>query len=128
MPHPKEHDAARLRNIALCAAGFETRQRIERALRLIEVDPPVLTVDPRELVDADLGSATVVVLACDVDLPEELQSVRGISRSQPDSPVLVVTHPVSGGGVRRALDAGAAAVVFEPEIEKSLGSAIAAVA
>jgi len=40
----------------------------------------------------------------------------------------VVSPPATGTGVRRLLDAGADAIVFEPELELTIGTVVSAVA
>jgi DNA-binding NarL/FixJ family response regulator len=72
--------------------------------------------------------AAVFVFACDVDAPREMTSLRRLCREAPESAVVVITTPATGTGVRRALDAGASGVVFDPELERTLATAVRAVA
>ena len=81
-----------------------------------------------ELVDLDVDPTAIVVLAGDVDLPRAMASLRRLRRELRESPIVAVSPPTTGTGVRRALEAGADAVVFEPELESTLALAVSAVA
>jgi DNA-binding NarL/FixJ family response regulator len=70
----------------------------------------------------------VIVLACDVDSPSEMAALRRLRRLLRSAPILAISSPTTGTGVRRALEAGADAIVFEPELESTLTVAIFAVA
>jgi DNA-binding NarL/FixJ family response regulator len=73
-------------------------------------------------------SSAIVVLACDVDRPHEMAALRRFRRGSREPAVVVVSPSATSTGVRRALDAGADAVVFEPELESTLAVAVSAVA
>jgi DNA-binding NarL/FixJ family response regulator len=103
----------RLISRALAAQGLGLATHMERweAALGLEVDP-----------------STIIVLACDVDAPRQLASLRRLHRELQQTPVVVISPPTTGPGVRRALDAGAHALVFEPEVEIALAPTVRAVA
>jgi len=116
--------------VILCADSAAMRRRIAYALSehdlqvvLMEVDDPELVCEV-EQIDDD----SIVVFACDLDLPREMTALRRLRRELRD-PAIVAVSPVSTGtGVRRALDGGADGVVFESELESTLALAVRAVA
>lgn len=75
----------------------------------------------------ELERADIVVLACDVDRGADLASLRRLRRQERKLAIVAVSPEATGTGVRRALDAGADAVVFEPELESTLAVAVGAV-
>lgn len=109
------------------AAGAEMQSRIatalaEQGLRL------VAQARSSEEAAALADDSAVIVFACEVDAPRAMAGLRRLCREAPDSPVIVISPPATGPGVRRALDAGATGVVFEPELELTLATAVRAVA
>ena len=47
-----------------------------------------------------------------------MAALRRLRRDAPDPAIVVISPPATGTGVRRVLDAGADALVFEPELER----------
>jgi DNA-binding NarL/FixJ family response regulator len=76
----------------------------------------------------DLDANAIVVLLCDVDLPRQMANLRRLRREMREPAIIAISPIATGTGVRRALDAGADAVVFEPELESTLVVAVSAVA
>jgi DNA-binding NarL/FixJ family response regulator len=116
--------------VVLCADSAAMRRRIvyamtEHELRvsLTEVDDPLQLAEVED-VDAD----SIVVFACDVDLPREMAALRRLRRELREPAIVAVSPMATGTGVRRALDAGADGVVFESELESTLAVAVRAVA
>lgn len=83
---------------------------------------------PEEIDPAEVGDATIIVLVCDVNLARDMATLRRLRRELRKPALVVISSPATGTGVRRALDAGAVAVVFEPEIESTLAVTVLAVA
>lgn len=83
---------------------------------------------PEEIAEADVDRSTIIVFVCDVDQASEMAALRRLHRELRKPAVVVISPPATGAGVRRALDAGADAVVFEPEIESTLAVTVLAVA
>jgi len=87
----------------------------------------VIVGDAAELVELAPGEEAIVILVCDVDRPAEMAALRRLHREAPKPAVIAVSPTATGTGVRRALDAGADAVVFEPLLESTLAVAVSAV-
>src|ERR1044072_8715183 len=116
--------------VVICADSPTMRQRIVYALTahdlqasLTEMDDPQLLC---ELEDLDEGS--IVVFACDVDLPREMAALRRLRRELREPAVVAVSPTATGTGVRRALDAGAAGALFGAGARSTRGVAVRAVA
>lgn len=106
----------------------ETQRRIELALK--DHDPAtalILTEGPDELIELAPGAEAIVILVCDVDRPHEMATLRRLRRELRGPAIVAVSAPATATGVRRALDAGADAVVFESELELTLAVAVSAV-
>jgi DNA-binding NarL/FixJ family response regulator len=76
----------------------------------------------------DLDANAIVVLLCDVDQPRQMANLRRLRREMREPAIIAISPIATGTGVRRALDAGADAIVFEPELESTLVVAVSAVA
>ena len=103
-------------------------RRIVMALSELGLRVSTQMEDPAEAAGLDLDASTIFVFVCDVDVPREIASLRRLRREAPQPAVVVVSPPTTGTGVRRALDAGADALVFEPELELTLAATVHAVA
>jgi DNA-binding NarL/FixJ family response regulator len=103
-------------------------ERIEAAFAEhdLEVLNRLSSID--EIESDTVEGSTIVVFVCDVDLAREMAALRRLRRELPKTSIVVISAPATGTGVRRALDAGADAVVFEPEIETTLTVTVLAVA
>ena len=71
--------------------------------------------------------STAVVLGCDVSSLADIAVLRRVRKESADRAVVVVCPATHASAVRRALEAGADAVVFDSELENSLVASIAAV-
>ncbi|HVD41407.1 MAG TPA: response regulator transcription factor [Solirubrobacterales bacterium] len=102
----------------------QLRRRIETSLR----EAAVLFAAGPEVLDS-LGEkdTTIVILVCDLDLAAEMAKLRRARRELQGLPIVAVSPPATGTGVRRGLDAGADAIVFEPMIESTLAVTVSAV-
>lgn len=74
-----------------------------------------------------VGPDTIVIFACDVDSPSEMAALRRLCREVREPAIVAVLPTATATGVRRALDAGADAIVFEHELEQTLAVAVTAV-
>jgi DNA-binding NarL/FixJ family response regulator len=106
------------------------RSRIAVALGdLVPVISPTELEDSEDLYELeDLDAATIIILACDVDLPRQMAALRRLRREMREPAIVAVSPMATGTGVRRALDAGADAIVFEPDLESTLAVTVSAVA
>jgi DNA-binding NarL/FixJ family response regulator len=95
-----------------------------------ERDLPVVDLlSSTEEIDRDaVDTSTIFVLVGDVDEAGGMAALRRLRREQSKPAIIVISPPATGTGVRRALDAGADAIVFEPEIETTLAVTALAVA
>ncbi|HEY6145479.1 MAG TPA: response regulator transcription factor [Solirubrobacterales bacterium] len=113
--------------LVLGARSKATRERIEAALGKTGDYSPPLFLDAAELASLDLGAPAILILVCDLDRPAGMATLRRVRRELPEPAIVAVSAPATATGVRRGLDAGAAAIVFEPMIESALAVTISAV-
>lgn len=114
--------------VVVCADKADLRRRIAAALVNQSLSVAAEVDEPAALAELDLDAAAIVVLTCDVDGAREMAALRRLTREAPKPAVVVISAPATGTGVRRALDAGADALVFEPELELTLPTTVRAVA
>ncbi len=79
------------------------------------------------LSEYEIGARTVLIFACDVDRPTDMTALRRLRRDHPAPPIVVISPRSTATAVRRTLDAGADAIVFEPEIDVALVASVRAV-
>lgn len=104
------------------------RNRIAVALGAQELQLFAVFDSPAAAKGLNADESAIVVFVCDVDVPQQITSLRRLCREPNVPAVVVISPPATGAGVRRALDAGADALVFEPELEFTLVATIRAVA
>jgi DNA-binding NarL/FixJ family response regulator len=117
-------------SVVLCADSAAMRRRIVYAMTEHDLQVSLTEVDdPQQLAEVeDIDADSIVVFACDVDLPREMAALRRLRRELREPAIVAVSPMATGTGVRRALDAGADGVVFESELESTLAVAVRAVA
>jgi DNA-binding NarL/FixJ family response regulator len=113
--------------VVVCAHSVDLHSRIEHALAEQELPIRDCVDDSAAVVDLELETTTIVVLVCDVDKPREMAALRRLRRDAPEPAIVVISPPATGTGVRRVLDAGADALVFDPELERTLATTVRAV-
>ena len=114
--------------VLLGAGAKETRLRIATILNAREPETALLEVgEPEQLAELELDAGAIVLIACDVDRPREMAALRRLRREAREPAILAVSPTATATGVRRALDAGADAIVFEPDLELTLAVAVSAV-
>lgn len=114
--------------VVTIAADAEMLHRIGVALEGQGLPVLAEIADPDDAAQLKTDSSTILVFACDVDAPREMASLRRLRRDLSQPAVVVISPPATGTGVRRALDAGADAIVFGSEMELTLATAVRAVA
>jgi len=116
--------------VVLCADSAAMRRRIVYAMTEHELQVSLTEIDdPQELAEVEgIDADSIVVFACNVDLPREMAALRRLRRELREPAIVAVSPMATGTGVRRALDAGADGVVFESELEATLAVAVRAVA
>ena len=90
-------------------------------------DRPEAVAQAEALAEYEIGALTVLIFACDVDRPTDVTALRRLRREHPAPPIVVVSPRSTATAVRRTLDAGADAIVFEPEIDVALVASVRAV-
>jgi DNA-binding NarL/FixJ family response regulator len=114
--------------VVAAANAPTTRSRIAAALETPFADVALLLAHtPGEVAELGLATNAIVILVCDVDLPREMATLRRLRREVPGPAIVAVSPPATATGVRRALDAGADAIVFEPLLESTLAVTVSAV-
>jgi DNA-binding NarL/FixJ family response regulator len=115
-------------SVVVIAGIAETHRRITGALAEQDLRASTQVDAPSEADDLAMDPSTIVIFVCDVDEPREMASLRRLCREAPQPAVVVISPPATGTAVRRALDAGAHGLVFEPELERTLATTVRAVA
>jgi DNA-binding NarL/FixJ family response regulator len=118
---------AELLVVVACAGNADAHRRIELALAEQGLAISDTVDEPAMITSLELDTTTIVVLVCDVDKPREMAALRRLRRDAPDPAIVVISPPATGTGVRRVLDAGADALVFDPELERTLATTVRAV-
>ncbi|HEX6781229.1 MAG TPA: response regulator transcription factor [Solirubrobacterales bacterium] len=114
--------------VVLGARSEEIRERIAIALGDARDGGPTTFLDEAEtLDDLSQGPTEILILVCDLERAAGMAALRRVRRQLQETPIVAVSAPATATGVRRGLDAGAAAIVFEPMIESTLAVAISAV-
>ena len=114
--------------VVLGARTKATRARIEAALGKAEDESPPLFLDAvKELANSGIDDPAILILVCDLDRPAGMATLRRVRRELPEPAIVAISAPATATGVRRGLDAGAAAIVFEPMIEPALAVTVSAV-
>jgi DNA-binding NarL/FixJ family response regulator len=113
--------------VVVGADAPDTRRRIATALEGGGTAVPRLVDAPAELTELALDASTIIVIACDVDRHREMAALRRLRREVPGPAIVAVSPTATATGVRRALDAGADAIVFEPLLESTLAVTVSAV-
>jgi DNA-binding NarL/FixJ family response regulator len=115
--------------LVIGARSKTIRERIALALgdRAHE-DPPLFLDEANDLAgEIDNERTAIAILLCDLDRPAGMATLRRARRELQELPIVVVSAPATATGVRRGLDAGAAAIVFEPMLESALAVTVSAV-
>lgn len=114
--------------VVVAANAPTTQSRIVAALEAHGTDAcPLFAHTPGEVAELQLDEKAIVILVCDVDLPREMATLRRLRREVPGPAIVAVSPTATATGVRRALDAGADAIVFEPVLESTLAVTVSAV-
>lgn len=109
-------------------ASSEMQKRIAAVLADQDLRPAAQIAEPSALAELAVDESTLVVFACDVEAPREMTHLRRLCREARQPSIVVVSPPATGAGVRRTLDAGADALVFDSEIDLTLAATLRAVA
>ena len=116
-----------LARVVAIAADERDRALIRTVLGDIGQPPDLVLEDRAALGEHPVDEATVLIVTCDVDRPSEVTALRKLSREAKGAAIVVVSPRSTATAVRRTLDAGADALVFEPEIDVALAASVRAV-
>jgi DNA-binding NarL/FixJ family response regulator len=109
-------------SVAVVAAEPFAARRIRAALKSGGMDGTCEAAGVTEFLSGLVGPhPDAVVLACDPFEPASLAAIRRIADALRTTYVVVVSSASNGAGVRQALNAGADGVVFESDLESTLG-------
>lgn len=113
-------------SVVLGARSKQIQARIDAALGKPEGDASLRFLDAAADA-AELDAPPILILVCDLDRPAGMATLRRVRRELPEPAIVAISAPATATGVRRGLDAGAAAIVFEPMIESTLAVTVSAV-
>jgi DNA-binding NarL/FixJ family response regulator len=121
-----EPDVPRARLLAI-VADEQDRRLIGAVLGDAGQTPEAVLTTSAGLADHRIDEATVILLACDIERPGDVTALRALSRSTKGAAIIVVSPRSTATAVRRTLDAGGDALVFEPDLVQALVPTIRAV-
>lgn len=114
-------------SLLVIADNAEMHHRIAGAIEAQGLRASAQVEAPEDIAELAADASTIVILVCDVDAPREMAGLRRLRREARQPAVVVISPEATGTGIRRALDAGADAVVFDSELELTLPTAVHAV-
>jgi DNA-binding NarL/FixJ family response regulator len=116
-----------LARVLVIAGDERDRALIKAVLGDIGQEPESVLADREALAAQRVDESAVLIVTCDVDRPSEVTWLRKLSRESKGAAILVVSPRSTATAVRRTLDAGADALVFETELFQALVPALRAV-
>jgi len=114
--------------VLIFAEDLALRRRMQRVLDESHAPALPISVDLESVLTGEWDGEAILVFACDVNLPRDLAVLRRLRRQRRTPRIVSVSPEATGTGVRRGLDAGADAIVFDGELEGTLAVAVSAVA
>jgi DNA-binding NarL/FixJ family response regulator len=117
-----------LSSAIVIAKSAKMLARIEAALAEQEMASTQEIEAPAGICNLEVDESAIVIFVCDIDVPQQVTDLRRLCRDASKAAIVAISPPATGAGVRRALDAGADALVFDTELELTLAAAIHAVA
>lgn len=114
--------------VRILAEDLGLRRRLQAVLDESHADSFPIPVDLESVLTGEWDGEAILVFDCDVNLPRDLAVLRRLRRQRRTPRIVAVSPEATGTGVRRGLDAGADAIVFEGELEWTLAPAVSAVA
>jgi DNA-binding NarL/FixJ family response regulator len=107
--------------VLVVAEDDDARILIGALLSAAGQEPELVLADPDPTVaDCRVDGSTVVIVTCDVARPAAVTGLRRLRRTAREAAIVVVSPPLTATAVRRTLDAGADAVVIEPQLARTL--------
>jgi len=121
-------DLVSVPSAVVIADSAEMRRRICIALQEQGLCSDAELDSPLAIEEIVVDESTIVIFVCDVEIPQQVTSLRRLCREASEPAIVVISPPATGAGVRRTLDAGADALVFDTELELTLVATVRAVA
>jgi DNA-binding NarL/FixJ family response regulator len=117
---PAAELSGRFTRVLVIAEDARERALINGVLGEAGQEPEAVLHERLALSGHPVDEATVLIVTCDVDRPTEVTALRKLNRAANGAAIVVVSPRVTATGVRRTLDAGADALIFEPELAQAL--------
>jgi len=114
--------------VLILAEDLGLCRRLQGVLNESHPDALPISVDLESVLTGEWDGEAILVFDCDVNMPRDLAVLRRLRRQRRTPRIVAVSAATTGTGVRRGLDAGADAIVFEGELEWTLAVAVSAVA
>jgi DNA-binding NarL/FixJ family response regulator len=114
--------------VLIFAEDQDLRRGMQAILTEGRSDSLPIAVDIESVLTGEWDGDSILVFACDVNLPRDLAVLRRLRRQRRTPRIVAVSPVATGTGVRRGLDAGADAIVFADELKSTLAVAVSAVA
>jgi len=114
-------------SLVVIAERPRLRSEIASTLSAEAMQPSLQLADPDSLDEGALETSALIIYGCEVDRPASVTELRRLRRQLPTALIVVVSPPATATAVRRTLDAGADALVFEQELEPALVATVNAV-
>src|ERR1700761_3830829 len=112
--------------LVVVAESEPVRRRLVAAMAAAGCEAPAVARQDA-LAEYELDARTVLIFSCDVDLPADVTALRRLCKNHATPAIVVVSPRSTATAVRRTLDAGADALVFEPDIDVALAASVRAV-
>jgi DNA-binding NarL/FixJ family response regulator len=127
-PNPERVSVLQYASVAVVAAEGVVSRRIEAALEADGLSPASVSTSVDELLaTGPRGQADVAVIGCDAAAPDNIAAIRALAKAAPKSRIVVVSRFPAGAGGRHALNAGAAGLVVETDLEQTLAPTLRSV-
>jgi DNA-binding NarL/FixJ family response regulator len=117
---PAAELSGRLTRVLVIAEDARERALISGVLGEAGQEAEAVLHERAALAGHRVDEATVLIVTCDVDRPTEVTALRKLSRAAKGAAIVVVSPRVTATAVRRTLDAGADALIFEPDLDGTL--------
>jgi DNA-binding NarL/FixJ family response regulator len=127
-PNPERASVLQYATVAVVAAEGVVSRRIAAALESDGLSSASVSASVDQLLATEpQGVPDVAVLGCDAAAPESIAAIRALAKVAPKTRIVVVSRFPAGAGGRHALNAGAAGLVVETDLEQTLAPTLRSV-
>jgi DNA-binding NarL/FixJ family response regulator len=114
--------------VAVVAAENVVSRRIAAALEADGLSPASVNTSVDQLLASEpRDESDVAVLGCDAAAPDSIAAIRALAKGTRETRIVVVSRFPAGAGGRHALNAGAAGLVLETDLEQTLAPTLRSV-